>query len=217
MTAACPVELHALRVATPRLELRLGSRDELFELAALAVAGVHLPDEMPFAIAWTDGSSEPGFVERFVEFHEAALHAFGPDDWALNLLVWNAGRLVGTQGLTAKGFPARGLVETGSWLGRGFQGRGLGTEMRAAVLELAFRGLGATEARSTWLEGNAASRRVSEKLAYEVVGEVVREPRPGRQVRAWEVSVRRERWRCPVPVRIEGLAPCRHLFGVPGA
>ncbi len=38
--------------------------------------------------------------------------------------------------------------------------------MRAAVLVLAFRGLGAVRAESSWLEGNEASRRVSEKLGY---------------------------------------------------
>ena len=57
-------------------------------------------------------------------------------------------------------------MKTGSWLGRSFQGRGIGTEMRAAVLELAFRGLGAATAESGALEGNAASARVSEKLGY---------------------------------------------------
>jgi RimJ/RimL family protein N-acetyltransferase len=33
-------------------------------------------------------------------------------------------------------------VHTGSWLGQRYQGQGLGTEMRSAVLHLGFAGLG---------------------------------------------------------------------------
>ena len=86
--------------------------------------------------------------------------------WRLDLLVWEHGALVGTQGIGAKRFAEKRVASTGSWLGRAAQGRGIGTEMRAAVLELAFRGLGAAAATSGWLEGNAASGRVSEKLGY---------------------------------------------------
>jgi RimJ/RimL family protein N-acetyltransferase len=52
----------------------------------------------------------------------------------------------------------------GSWPGRRYQRQGAGTEMRAAVLFLAFDGLGALAAESGALEGNDASSRVSGKL-----------------------------------------------------
>ena len=39
-------------------------------------------------------------------------------------------------------------VGTGSWLGRPYQGRGIGKEMRGAVLALAFDGLGAEVAET---------------------------------------------------------------------
>ena len=55
---------------------------------------------------------------------------------------------------------------TGSWLGLRHQGRGIGTEMRAAVLLFAFDHLGATRARSAAFVDNPASLRVSEKLGY---------------------------------------------------
>lgn len=77
--------LYALRVRTPCLELRLGSREELVELARLAEAGVHPPDAMPFAVAWTDRIGEPDFLDGFVAFHEH-LAEWSPDDWTLNLL-----------------------------------------------------------------------------------------------------------------------------------
>jgi RimJ/RimL family protein N-acetyltransferase len=103
-------------------------------------------------------------------------------------------------------------VATGSWLGRELQGRGLGTEMRAAVLELAFRGLGAHVAESFWLEGSVASRRVSEKLGYVETGIGEKSPR-GEPVPEHAVEIGRDAWRCPVPVEIDGLEPCLPLFG----
>jgi RimJ/RimL family protein N-acetyltransferase len=206
--------LRGLRLRTPQLELRLGSHEELVELAKLAERGVHPPEEMPFAIPWTDGIGKPGFIDGFVAFHEASLAEWSPDKWSLNLLVWAGGALVGTQGMGAERFAEERSVATGSWLGQAHQRRGIGTEMRAAVLELAFGGLAAETAVSAWLEGNEASRRVSEKLGYRVGGVRTERPR-GEPVVAHQVELRRAEWRCPVPVRLEGLEGCLPLFGVP--
>jgi len=201
--------LSALRLRTPRLELRLGTGDELLELKELALHGVHPPDFMPFAVAWTD---EPG-LESFLAYHEQQLASWTPEAWRLNLLVWAEGSLAGTQGITADRFAETRTVETGSWLGAAFQRRGYGTEMRAAVLELAFGGLGAERARSGYLPGNDASRRVSEKLGYRVVGASMLAPR-GTPLEHTDVEILREDWRAPFPVEIENLAPALPLFGV---
>ena len=203
--------LHGLRLRTPRLELRLGTGAELLELGRIAERGIHPPETMPFSVAWTDGVGEPGFVEDFVAYHEAKLVEWSPEDWALGLLVWEHGTLVGTQEIYAKDFARRRGCGTGSWLGQAFQARGIGTEMRAAVLELAFAGLGAVYAESSWLEGNDASRRVSEKLGYrhEVVTEI--SPR-GTPVTQYGVRIDRDDWRSSFDVLIEGLDSCRHLF-----
>lgn len=56
-------------------------------------------------------------------------------------------------------------VSTASWLGLHHQRQGIGTEMRAAVLHLAFAGLGAVDALSGAFEDNPSSFSVSEKLA----------------------------------------------------
>jgi RimJ/RimL family protein N-acetyltransferase len=205
--------LYGLRVRTPRLELRLGSRDELLELGRVAEQGVHPPEEMPFAVAWTDRIGEPDFLDGFVAYHEQYLADWSPDEWTLNLLVWEQGGLVGSQGVMAKEFAGKRCVATGSWIGSAHQRRGIGTEMRAAVLELAFRGLGALEAESSWLEGNVASQRVSEKLGY--VGRGVGEKSPrGVPVREYGVAIEQSAWVCPVPVTIVGLEPCLPLVGL---
>jgi RimJ/RimL family protein N-acetyltransferase len=205
--------LYGLRLRTPRLELRLGSHEELVELGHLAEHGVHPPEAMPFAIAWSDGIGKPGFVDEFVAWHEGHLASWSPDDWTLNLLVWDGGELVGTQGMLAERFAEEPVVNTGSWLGLAHQSQGIGTEMRAAVVELAFAGLGATRAESSWLEGNEASRRVSEKLGYADAGMRMQTPR-GEPVADHVVALERSAWRCPVAVEIEGLARCLPLFGV---
>jgi RimJ/RimL family protein N-acetyltransferase len=198
---------------TPRLQLRLGSDDELLELGRLAGRGVHPPEEMPFAVAWTDRIGEPDFLDGFVSFHKEHLASWTPDRWELGLLVWAGGELVGTQGMLAESFAERRRVATGSWVGRVHQGRGIGTEMRAAVLELAFSGLGALAAESSWLEGNEASRRVSEKLGYVEYTLGEKSPR-GEPVPEHGVVIHRGEWRCPFPVEIENLGPCLPLFGV---
>lgn len=134
--------LYDLRLETPRLALRLGDRAELEALAGVAVGGIHPPDEMPFAVPWTDAAHEPGFADELVAFHEAALADWTPESWTLNLLAFVEGEVVGVQSVAAERFAEERTVQTGSWLGAAAQGRGLGTEMRVAVLELAFGALG---------------------------------------------------------------------------
>jgi RimJ/RimL family protein N-acetyltransferase len=202
--------LYGLRLRTPRVELRLPTHEELVELRDIAHAGIHPPEEMPFGVAWTDQPYSEGFVVDFLQWQ---LAEWRPDEWNLNLGVWGDGQLAGIQTLHGADFPTSRTVTTGSWLGSPFQGQGYGTEMRAGVLELAFRGLGAVAATSGAMDVNVASRRVSEKLGYRVAGHGVVSPR-GVPVPHLDLRIDRSDWRSPIPVEIEGLAPCLHLFGV---
>jgi RimJ/RimL family protein N-acetyltransferase len=171
--------------------------------------GIHPPDEMPFEVAWTDTLT----VESFLEHHLGLRRDWTPGSWWLNLAVFCDGRVVGTQGMRAADFAASRRVVTGSWLGQVHQQRGIGTEMRAAILELAFRGLGATVAESGAAEGNAASARVSEKLGYRAAGEGYVSPR-GEPIRHAKFELAAAGWRSPVPVELVGLEPCLPLFGL---
>lgn len=204
--------LSGLTLRTPRLELRLGTPTDVDALGKLARCGIHPPDEMPFAVAWSDRILEPTFGEEFAAYHAGGLSAWATENWRLDLLTWEGADLVGTQSLLAERFATERVVGTGSWLGRAGQGRGIGTEMRAAVLELAFRGLGAQAATSGWLEGNLASARVSEKLGYTETG--ISEIRPrGVAVPHHDMRLDRVRWVPLVPVEIVGLEPALPLFG----
>lgn len=207
--------LRGLRLRTPRLELRLPNEDELVELAHVAEQGVHPPEEMPFFVAWTDGIGKPGFVDEFVAFHLQLREDWRPGNWHLLLGVWAGAEPMGAQGIDAEDFASTRTAETGSWLGQRFQARGFGTEMRAAVLELLFRGLGGLVATSGALDGNSASARVSEKLGYVQAGEGVASPR-GVPVRERKFRLERETWEelDRVSVEIIALDPCLALFGL---
>lgn len=202
--------LHGLRVRTPRLELRPPNDDELVELFTLADAGIHPPEQMPFGVAWTDDLTQ----ESFLAYHRSLRDSWEPEAWTLELGTWEEGRLVGTQGIHAEHFARDRVVGTGSWLGRAYQGGGVGTEMRAAVVELAFRELGAAAVTSSAFETNLASRRVSEKLGYRVVGEETMSPR-GTPEPHLLLRLERADWPgAPFPVVAEGVEPCLPLFGI---
>jgi RimJ/RimL family protein N-acetyltransferase len=192
--------LRALRVRTPRLELRLPDRDELVALAAVARAGIHPPERMPFYVPWSDRAQLPEFVDEFVAYHEGRLTGWDDERWSLGLVAFHEGRPVGEQSLRRAG----DVADTGSWLGAAWQNRGLGTEMRAGVLELAFRGLGFAEASSGSFVDNPQSQRVSERLGYRRVGTATHAPR-GEPVEEILYRIAREDWRCPCAVELVGV------------
>lgn len=206
--------LFGLRLRTERLELRLPTREELVALAGVAEAGVHPPEQMPFRVAWTDRAGKPGFRESFLDHHLGLLRDWSPERWFLELAVWADGEPMGFQSVRAARFAQTRRVETGSWLGQGFQGEGYGTEMRAAVLDLAFLGLGAAAAESGYAEDNLQSKGVSTKLGYEPAGDGWESPR-GVPVRHLKLAVMAARWAEieHAPTRIDGLDACLALFG----
>ena len=200
--------LWELRVRTPRLELRLAGEEELVDLFRVAEGGIHPPDQMPFYVPWTDSLD----LDDFLAFHRAAWTEWRPEKWSLNLIAFLDGRPIGSQGAAATDFATTREIETGSWLGAPFQDRGLGTEQRAAVLELAFSGLGAEAAVSGSFSHNVKSQRVSEKLGYRVTGTRTMQSR-GEPVQHYDYRLERGSWRSPVEVEIAGLEPALPLFG----
>ena len=205
--------LFDVRLRTPRLELRLGTPEEIDELGALAMRGIHPPDDMPFGVAWTDRITEPDFMDGFRAYHAGRLAAWTVDSWGVDFLVRERSALVGAMGISADNFSTDHTVTTGSWLGAAYQGRGIGTEMRVAILELAFSGLRAAAATSGFVEGNGRSARVSAKLGYREIGISEISPR-GIPVPHHDLRLERKDWVPPFPVEISGLEPAFPLFGV---
>jgi RimJ/RimL family protein N-acetyltransferase len=205
--------LFGLRIRSARLVMRLPTEFDLLQLMAVARAGIHLEGEMPFGVAWSTLPS-PDFERGFLRHHWGLWAQWTPEAWGLNLMVEHDGAPIGSQSIHARDFSIFRAVDTGSWLGRDHQGRGLGTEMRAAVLAFAFDGLGAVAAESSAFLDNAASNRVSQKLGYQANGRGSLAPEGiARETQRFRMTV--ERWRSrPRPtVTIDGLEACRELFG----
>jgi RimJ/RimL family protein N-acetyltransferase len=172
---------------------------------------------MPFATPWTDLPS-PEFERSAYQFMIGRRASWRVDDWALPLGVWESGQAAGIQELMARDFSAMRTVGTGSWLGRAFQGRGVGRLMRQAVLALAFDHLGAEVAESEALLDNAASLAVSRGVGYSDDGIGRHAPRGvPRNTQRFRMTL--EGWRAwPRPeVSVEGLDRCVELFGTPRA
>ncbi|TDB78872.1 N-acetyltransferase [Actinomadura sp. KC216] len=206
--------LLGLRLKTPRLELRLPSSEELADLAEVAAAGVHDPETMPFLVPWTDRPAAE-IARGVVQYHWSRLGNWTPQDWSLNLAVFHNGSAIGVQDISALDLAITRRVATGSWLGRRYQGQGIGTEMRAAVLHLAFAGLDAQEAASSAFADNPASHAVSRKLGYQPNG-VDRRVIRGALTIDHRLLLTRTAWEQhrTIPVTIDGLTPCLPLFGL---
>ncbi|MFF8379863.1 GNAT family N-acetyltransferase [Streptomyces sp. NPDC015661] len=208
--------LTALRVRSPRLELRLPSEEELAEVADVAARGVHAPGARPFLTPWTD--LPPAERARHViQLHWSRLGRWTPRDWALNLVAFHEGRPIGIQDVRAVDFGVRREIVSGSWLGLDHQGRGLGTEMRVAVLHLAFAELGTVSATSLSFTDNHSSATVSRKLGYRPDG-ITRDVLHGEVVESLRFRLSREDWaaRDHPPVTVDGLKGCEEFFGIEG-
>ncbi|MFC4561150.1 GNAT family N-acetyltransferase [Nocardiopsis mangrovi] len=205
--------LYDLVIRTPRLELRLPTPDELDALGDLAIEGVHDPREMPFLVAWTDAPPEER-ARGVCQHHWRTLGAITPDDWTLPLAVFTESGAAGFQDIGARDFAATRQVGTGSWLGLRYQGQGIGTEMRAAVLHLAFAALGAEVAVSSVLAGNTRSLGVSRKLGYRDNG-MTRLKVRGRGVDDLRLRLDRADWRSSLVdgIEVRGVERCLPLLG----
>ncbi|WNV91601.1 GNAT family N-acetyltransferase [Umezawaea sp. Da 62-37] len=200
-----------LVLRTPRLELRPDDDEGLLELVEEARLGVHPPDRMPFAVAWTDVPAEDLGRNALQHFWRARA-ALAPAGWTLNFLVRFDGRVIGTQEVTARDFAVTGEVDTGSWIGLRHQGKGIGTEMRAAVLMFAFDHLGATRGRSAAWSENAQSLGVSRKLGYVEDG-TRRVTRRGQASDDVRLLVTRDRFIRPAwTLEVAGLSGCLGLL-----
>ncbi len=207
--------LFDLRIRTPRLELRLATDEDLYRLVALIDEGIHDPSTMPFFVPWTDGPPERRQREC-LRWWWSKRATWRPDEWTFTAVVLADGEPVGSQDLLAKSFSQLRTVETGSWLGRAHQGLGLGKEMRAAILHLAFDELGAVEAYSRAFEDNAASLGTSRAMGYSLNGRhrELQRDQPAMTVdlrldRATWVAHRRD------DIEVIGLERCREMFGLP--
>ncbi|WP_300265661.1 GNAT family N-acetyltransferase [Microbacterium sp.] len=207
--------LFGLEIAAPRIVLRPVRDEDLPGLAQAALAGVHEPDRMPFDPPWTD--ADPADLPRnLAEFQWSRRGKVSAADWTISFAVHFDGRIVGAQDVSARDFPARRTVNTGSWLTASVHGQGLGTEMRAAVLMFAFDELGAEWAESGAKSWNQASLGVSRKLGYELNGVTRVAPRSGEPVDEQRVRLEKTAFVRPDwAISTRGAAPVLAQLRIP--
>jgi RimJ/RimL family protein N-acetyltransferase len=202
-----PWPLHNLVLRTPRLELRPDDDPGLRELVEEARLGVHPPDYMPFTVPWTDNQEH-----EWSQYYWLMRASLRPAEWRLNFLVRLDGRVIGSQGMAADDFAVTRQASTGSWLGRRHQGRGYGTEMRAAVAMFGFDHLRATRMMSDAFADNSASLGVSRKLGYVPDGTQVL-ARRGEPVSLVRLLLTPAAFaRPPWQLEVTGLQPCLPLL-----
>jgi RimJ/RimL family protein N-acetyltransferase len=136
---------------------------------AAARSGVHQPGKSPFSTPWTE-LPEDELGPNMAQWYWRCRANFTPESWNLLLGVWQDGELLGVQDLGAKNLASLKTVSTGSWLKQAAQGRGIGKEMRAAVVSYAFDYLKAEVAESEAATWNKQSLGVSRNLGYELNG-----------------------------------------------
>ena len=161
--------LFGLTLATPRLELRPVLDQEIPAAVAAARTGIHEPGRNPFSTPWTELPAEE-LAPNMARWHWRCRAECSPESWTLLLGIWHDDEFIGCQDVGAKNFATLKTVSTGSWLKQSVQGRGLGKEMRAAVVLYAFDWLGAEAAESEAALWNEASLGVSRALGYELNG-----------------------------------------------
>lgn len=207
--------LFDLQVETPRVELRYATDDDLQALAAFRDGRVVEVGEEPF-----DGDSSfymrgPQARWKAITGEWGARSRTSAAWWHLAFAVRADGELVGQQNITAGEFPQVRTVSSFSFLAKPYRGQGLGKEMRAAIIHLAFHGLGALRAESDAFVDNLPSAGISTALGYEPNGTLVA-TRPSGPALMRRFLLTRERWgvRRRDDIQIDGLAASLPLLGL---
>jgi RimJ/RimL family protein N-acetyltransferase len=203
-------------VTTPRLTLAGASDDLLERLVPVVRAGIADSRPWPFDDPISFYADNPDREWQWLRGIWRGRGTVSAQKWRLYFVVLADGQPVGMQDLVGRDFDRFGTVSSFSWLAPAARGRGLGREMRAAVLHLAFAGLDAREAGSDAFADNEASNRVSRALGYEPNGTDwdTRRGEPAliqrwRLTRAAWQRVRRD------DITVGGVAACRPVLGLP--
>ncbi|SHM48303.1 GNAT family N-acetyltransferase [Actinacidiphila paucisporea] len=204
-----------VQVHTPRLSL-LGATDALLERLVPTVRdGVVTEPPWPFDDPISLYEDSPEREWRWLRAVWSGRGRASAESWRLYFVVVVDGEPVGMQDLIGTGFATFGTVTTFSWLSPAVRGRGLGKEMRQAVLHLAFEGLMAREATSDAFVDNRASNRISEALGY-VPNGVSWDTRRGEpaQIACWRLT--REQWSAQRrdDIELTAVAPCLPVLGI---
>lgn len=161
--------LFDLEVRTPELTLRYPDDELCVEMITLAAQGIHDPESMPFSVPWTRFES-PTLEQESLRFHWGNRAETRPEKFSLALAVIVEGKVIGASEVAADSFATLRTFATGSWLGREYQGQGIGKLARRVTLALGFDGFGAEFATTGAWHDNGPSLGVTRSLGYQPQG-----------------------------------------------
>jgi len=120
-----------------------------------------------------------------------------------------------SKGFTTENYLVTGTGQTGSWLGRGHQGQGIGTMMRQTLCAFVFDHLDAQEVQSAAYVDNPASLAVSMKVGYSTNGQFREQRRPGELAISQQLTLNEpDLVRHDFDLRVDGLEPVRRFLGL---
>lgn len=205
-----------VRVVTPRLELR-GATDHLLERLSPAVRdGKADAEPAPFDDPMSLYEHDPDLrVRKWLQAIWRMRGSIEPDLWRLYFVVMLDEQPIGMQDLIGSQFPSFGTVFSFSWLSSDARQRGLGTEMRSAMLHLAFSGLNAKEAHSEAFFDNHGSNLVSQRLGYQPNGTTwaTRRGQPA-QLHRWRLTHDDWQRQRRDDIELHGVENCRATLGI---
>lgn len=214
ITLADLLPVLGLRISAGPLELRGITDDDLPALCALAEAGIHPAESMPFAVPWTEAPLGE-LARNTAQYHWRTRAEFTPAAWKLQLGVWANDELVGSQGFETQNYLVTRSGETGSWLGRRYQGRGIGTAMRQMICAFVFDHLDGAEVTSGAFLDNPASLAVSRAVGYRENGVSRMQRREGELAVGQNLILRPgDLVRGQHTLVVEGLEPFRRSIGL---
>ena len=117
-------------------------------------------------LLWSPHPSR-SYTEEYLRYIEKRYRLGEFYDWAV--VEKESGRMIGTCGFTRLDL-SHNVGEIGYVLSPDFHGSGLGTEAAKRVLRFGFEVLGLHRIEVKFMQGNAASLRVSEKLGMQFEG-----------------------------------------------
>lgn len=183
------------------------------EVVDVVAQGIHDPSWTPFLFPWTDAPADE-LPANYMRFFASTVARTADGHVSLELVVRRGGEVVGMQALNGRDVASTRRLESGSWLGRRFQGEGLGTRMRQMVCAFAFDHLGLDVVTSSAWEDNVASRRVSAKVGYRETGRGEAERRGVMTPEAFFELRPEELVRGPDEVRATGVGELRRFVGL---
>ncbi|HET9649814.1 MAG TPA: GNAT family protein [Microlunatus sp.] len=205
---------YAVRITEHELTLTVATDEDLPRLVDLALSGIHPPELMPFAVPWTD--ADPDHLPANMIRHFSSVRAeFRPEKFDLLFAVRIDDTVIGIQAFHTTDFAVTRTGETGSWLGRSYQGRGYGTRMRRAACSFAFDELGATEITSGAFHDNPRSLAVSRKVGYQPNGTVRMQRRSGELATNYKLVLTPSTFIRGEPITVSGATALRAFLGLP--